>query len=544
VNTLSKMWRVIATAVVACCVMAVGVGPAGATGDTITEFNLSHTSGPTNIVVGADGNLWFVDGGSTPAIGRITPSGVITEFSAGLNPGSSPGDIVLGPDGNVWFDDQGTTPAIGQITPGGVITEFSNGLGTPSEPVGVIAGPDGNLWFIDESNQGRQEAIGRITPGGVITEFSNGLSNETGGFTADGDPTSLAAGPDGNLWFTEPDAIGQITTAGAVKLFNDTTPAPGTNVTNHIAVGSDGNLWFTNDFTNGSGPGTPGIGRITTSGAITVFTAGLRPSSLPLGLIRGPDGNLWFLDGSTPAAIGQITPSGTISEFSTGLRSSSFLPSLVSGPDGNLWFTDAAGAIGQITPSGVITEFSNGLNTASFPDQIVTGPDKNLWFTDPGVGSNKTPAIGRLELNGGGGGATPAITGVHQSHSVWREGHGLATISKQTKHRAPVGTTFSFTLNVQATVSFTFTRKVKGRKVDGKCVARTKKNRKKRGCQLIVTSGQLSFTGQAGSNQVSFQGHITRTQKLRPGRYTLVLTATASGQTSSSRKLRFKILTQ
>jgi streptogramin lyase len=121
----------------------------------------------------------------------------------------------------------------------------------------------------------------------------------------------------------------------------------------------------------------------------------------------------------------------------------------------------------------VITEFASGLSdeTGGFtadgdPTSLAAGPDGNLWFTDPGVGASKTPAIGRLELKGGGGGATPTITGVHQSHSVWREGHGLATISKE-KHRAPVGTTFSFTLNEQAMVSITFTEKVTGRKVHG-----------------------------------------------------------------------------
>ena len=45
--------------------------------------------------------------GTTKAIGRITPSGQITEFSSGLNAGSVPAVIAPGPDGNLWFTDDG-----------------------------------------------------------------------------------------------------------------------------------------------------------------------------------------------------------------------------------------------------------------------------------------------------------------------------------------------------------------------------------------------------------------------------------------------------
>ena len=88
---------------------------------------------------------------------------------------------------------RGASPnTIGRITPAGVITHFSAGLTSNALPQGITAGPDGNLWFTEKSKEG----IGRITPAGVITEFTAGL-------TADSGPNGIAAGPDGNLWFTE-----------------------------------------------------------------------------------------------------------------------------------------------------------------------------------------------------------------------------------------------------------------------------------------------------------------------------------------------------
>ena len=128
-----------------------------------------------------------------------------------------------------------------------------------------------------------------------------------------------------------------------------------------IAAGPDGNLWFTD-------PGKSAIGRITPGGTITEFTTGLNPGSVPIGIAAGPDGNLWFTDGSTTTpAIGRITPGGAITEFTTGLNHGSVPAGITAGPDGNLWFTDygTTNAIGQITPGGTITEFSFGLTLAA-----------------------------------------------------------------------------------------------------------------------------------------------------------------------------------
>ena len=43
---------------------------------------------------------------------------------------------------------------------------------------------------------------------------------------------------------------------------------------------------------------------------VSEFSSGLNNGSLPLVVAAGPDGNMWFIDGGTPAAIGRVTPAG------------------------------------------------------------------------------------------------------------------------------------------------------------------------------------------------------------------------------------------
>ena len=58
----------------------------------------------------------------------ITPTPRVTEFVTGLTLANAPGDITAGPDGNLWFTEQGVLPGIGRITTSGTITEYTAGL--------------------------------------------------------------------------------------------------------------------------------------------------------------------------------------------------------------------------------------------------------------------------------------------------------------------------------------------------------------------------------------------------------------------------------
>src|SRR5262249_38714419 len=127
---------------------------------SVTEFPVpTPQSNLVGITRGPDGNLWFTEA-LAGKIGRLTPAGGPTGFSAGITPGGPPTGSTAGPDGNLWFTEQ-NPDRIGRITPAGVITEFSAGITRFSAPYGITAGPDGNIWFTEERGASGS-LVGRI----------------------------------------------------------------------------------------------------------------------------------------------------------------------------------------------------------------------------------------------------------------------------------------------------------------------------------------------------------------------------------------------
>jgi hypothetical protein len=161
--------------------------------------------------------------------------------------------------------------------------------------------------------------------------------------------------------------------------------------------------------------------------------------------------------------------------------------------------------------------------------------------TVPGPAPSGGP--GTIAIGGPAGNSVkaPTISALRQSASRWREGSRLARISKRAR-RLPIGTTFSFALDAQAAVSLSFTQRLTGREVGHKCVAKSRKNTKRKTCTRTVTVGRLSFTGHSATNKVVFQGRISRSKTLKPGRYTLIITATNSSGASAPQKLSFTIV--
>jgi streptogramin lyase len=330
----------------------------------INEFGGPNTvTEPTGITLGPDGNLWFTESNpEEPAIGRITPSGAIENFSYGLAGNSLPIGIAAGSDGALWFTDAGDN-MIGRITTAGTITEYP----VPTANAGldqITAGPDGNLWFT-ESNS---DKIGRITTAGVVTEFTIPTANSR--------PIGITAGADGDLWFTEyaGNKIGQITTSGQITEYS--TGITANSGPDGITLGPDGNLWFTEATASQ-------IGQITEQGVVTEFSSGISANSFPSYITAGPDGRLWFTENQK---VGAITTDGTVTEYSdSAFNGDASLGAITSGPDGNLWFTEGEGDhVDRITTSGAITQFPPAvtLPQEAGPLSITPGPQETLWFTE------------------------------------------------------------------------------------------------------------------------------------------------------------------
>jgi hypothetical protein len=138
--------------------------------------------------------------------------------------------------------------------------------------------------------------------------------------------------------------------------------------------------------------------------------------------------------------------------------------------------------------------------------------------------------------------APPRVSSLTQSHRRWREGSRLATLSD--RHRGlPVGTVFSFALNTPATVVFTFTRSVSGRRVRGRCVAPRGHSRHGRACRRTIAVGALTLqVTRAGTGRLAFQGRLTRSRRLAAGDYTAVVIAKSRYGQSPPERIAFTIL--
>lgn len=167
----------------------------------VSEYAIpAANAAPSSITEGPDGNVWFTELDAN-RIGRLTPSGAFVEFPLPTAE-SRPNAITAGPDGNLWFIEDrcpgcelsppNSIEVVGRITPSGTVTEFDveSTLGKagsiPHE--GIVAGPDGALWFTESLNN----RVGRISVSGTITEYD--LPED------DANPQSIALSGDHHLW--------------------------------------------------------------------------------------------------------------------------------------------------------------------------------------------------------------------------------------------------------------------------------------------------------------------------------------------------------
>ncbi len=268
------------------------------------QFSVTGVGTNNQIAQGPDGNMWMtLDAGVTNDLARITPAGVVTEFNpAAVN---DPTGITTGPDGKLWVTQAGgvatfdaadpnsaVATAIADITDARAITSGPDAsLWTGSDtklvkipaanPAGatsftvltqarwITAGTDGNLWVADGIGGAR---VVRVTPGGVATPFATG-----------GGPQGIAAGPNGQVAYSNPIAnpqsVGRVTDPGPAVVLETPMADP-----TGVAFGTDLAYWFAQFGTNN-------LGRLTTGGSYS--TLALDANTGPRQLSAGPNNTLW-----------------------------------------------------------------------------------------------------------------------------------------------------------------------------------------------------------------------------------------------------------
>lgn len=372
------------------------IASAGSISGTRANARVTVTGGTEASQSGC--TLTFSDGGSAIDVDVVnaassasgSPTVTFTSWQTPTNESGARG-ITSGPDGALWFTEQ-QAGIVGRIptdaaTPNPTSTATANPditeipIGAGAGPQSIAAGPDGALWFTEQD----AKKIARIPTDATqanpqVTVFP--IPTSSPGIT----PVSITTGPGGNLWFGDCNTssgheVIEMTTAGTlVNLY----PASGLGIAS-LATGPDGALWFTES----SGK----IGRIDANGNLT--EASLPSGDRPGAIAPGPDGNMWFTVESYPFGIGQVSVTGggigAIAIFPT---SDGIPTSIAAGPDGAMWFIDcSADKIGRIstTAPNTITEYS--LPHGAFPEQIAQGPDGNLWYTaaDPST-------VGRVDI--------------------------------------------------------------------------------------------------------------------------------------------------
>lgn len=304
---------------------------------TITNYPIPKASTPYGVAAGPDGRIWFVDSGNAgpPSVGRMTTVGGITPADIVALPAPSlGGTATLGPDGNMWVqqDNHLAKVPIG-ATQTSDITSYTLSSGNGGF-ASIAAGPDGRLWF------GQKQVIGASTTGGTT---------DTYGTNATSTISSVVVGPDNKIWYAGGDVIERMSTTGVIGAGNTFTLPPGNSGIYGMTLGPDGNLWFTQ-----SSPAA--VGRLTPGGTFTIFPTPT-PASLPFGIAPGPDGQVWFVErnGDRIGSIPTTATSGAdITEYPVG-GSNVGLEYIVAGPDKRMWFNGFnTQSLGAITTSAAV----------------------------------------------------------------------------------------------------------------------------------------------------------------------------------------------
>ena len=171
----------------------------------------SGDSQPFGIASDSSGNLWVTMVG-TNTVDRLTPTGSGVWLPAPIALAGKPAGILLGPDGNLWVAENNYHVAVISPTTDALLTELTIPNSTGDLAGAITIGPDKNIWV------STAKGVVEITPGSYATTVYTAASNQV--------PSGLAAGGDGNLYFT----------AGGSPASLGVLPLTATSQPNHLVI--------------------------------------------------------------------------------------------------------------------------------------------------------------------------------------------------------------------------------------------------------------------------------------------------------------------
>jgi alpha-tubulin suppressor-like RCC1 family protein len=204
------------------------------------------------------------------------------------------------------------------------------------------------------------------------------------------------------------------------------------------------------------------------------------------------------------------------------------LPTLTGGSNASLTVVARVTGTGAQTATLELTGVAEGFSdTDSTPGNRAPAEDDQASVTVTG-----TP-VPPVNLR-------PVLAALSMARRIFAVGRARTPI--RLAGRTPRGSAFRFTLSEVATVTVLVQRRTIGRRVRGRCVARTRRNAQRRRCRRFVRAGLLTRRNMAaGRRRIPFSGRVGR-RALRPGSYRATLTPTdTAGVRGSARRITFTI---
>lgn len=255
-----------------------------------------------------------------------------------------------------------------------------NAGGAGGHPAGGMGGAGGQAGSGGLAGAGgRAGAGGGGAGGGGIGGASCPPLTEFALPALDSAVAGLTAGPDNALWMVTMKNVVRMTTAGGFMVF----PGASVGSSQRMIVGPDGKLWY---------GGVKALGHVDLAGVITMFPA----SDSPNGLSNGPDGNVWFSEGSN-ARLDHMTVTGAATQRDVAQRlgdlaygQGAFWAALPAGL-GRVAADDALDATPGAAPAAVTV-----LPTTHQPTSVTAGPDGSIWFAGMETRPGGPATVGRV----------------------------------------------------------------------------------------------------------------------------------------------------